>query len=222
MKILTSSGTSDQPESAYLNALAGVIGQMNDGVESRIVSKRVESTPNGFVVHIQVEVVEESDLELNEESDKGGEGRAINADGSKNDKDNGQFFDAAAYYSAQAIEKEREEIAQHAFEELAHSPAEDIPELPHEFEQVAEETDRHDPSYLHAGPDMQGDNITTKMDTWEIAAAATYELLSSDDVKWSEREADNQNEPKPEEQTFEKKAKTKPAPPPQDELNLVA
>ena len=222
MKILMSSGTSDEPALAYMNALASLSGPMFDAEETRIIDKVIEHTPNGYVVTVRVLALDlddlESDAELREE--KGGSGdRSVKPAR----REHADIADLAHMYSAHDVNRTREELIAQSMEEYAHPENYVHDTLPADFEEAV----RSDASYVHSGPDIleEAVYITTELSRREIDHSVSHEMLSSGTVVWihhappaSTLSLDENGRVLPD-GTFEKRAK---APPPADSLDLAA
>ncbi len=222
MQILVSTGTSDEPALAYMNALASLSGPMFDAEETRIIDKVIEHTPNGYVVTVRVLALNEDDLENNRQlrDDQGDSGETSVKPARREHTD---IADFAYAYSAHELERSREELASRSLEEYAHPENYLHDNLPADFEEAV----HSDSSYVHSGSDMLAEAayIMTELPRREIDNSVSYEMLSSDTIAWHNREPaalqpalDENGAPLPE-GTFEKRAKQ---PPPADSLDLVA
>lgn len=231
MQILVSTGTSDEPALAFMNALASLSGPMFDAEETRIIDKVIEHTPNGYVVTVRVMALDEEDLEKNPElrEDEGSGGdQSVKPARREHDGIN----DIAYAYSAREVNRMREEIMGASLEEYAHPENYLHDTLPTDFEEAVQS----DSSYVHHSDAQeileQADRITTELSKQEIDHSVSYEMLSSEMVEWQARRTagpapgpeapdpvlDENGVPLPE-GTFEKRAKQ---PPPADSLDLVA
>lgn len=229
MQTLVAQGQSAQsPELAILNALSGVMGAAQGAEQFMVIIEGIQHTDEGFSVAVRVVLFNTEDLKKVAEKEEA-EADNDNRPSSKPDGED-NFFDAAAYYSAQSIEQERQMIREQAEHELAHPVAEDLEYIfPSDFHEVAANDQPSEPppgnTAQAAGmlaDDVIAQHIVTKIDNWEIASASTYELLSSDNVKWNGPHPEPENANVPEEQMFEKPAEEKAKDSKEDSLDLVA
>lgn len=225
-QILTVTGTSDQAETAYLNALGGAVGPMNDGAESRIVSRSTEQTPNGVVVTLQIVIYSEEELlemepEL-EDEESGGKTGAV----SHERREHMNIGDYLFVQSQAQIHSAEHALQEMVIDDMAH-PEHSMPHpvaappVEAEFEEAAYPSDA---SYVHASSDHdnEGGRIVTELAEQEIEDAVRHDVLSAGVVVWSDRELSVPSAPEltPEEELFQKDAKKRR--PSVDNLDLVA
>lgn len=202
-KMMVSSGTSDTPETALLNAKAGIIGPMQDAAEAKIISQTLEHTPNGYVVVLQVALFDEDELEdaraLEGQDNKDGEGDQTGVFHGR--KAHNNIADYAYLLSADERDRDRENLNDLALEELVHFEGNMQNDLPINFEEAASGDDRpHDNDNLvyyaaqresrETEPTVAdaAEHITTQLSRQEIDDAVSHEMLSSDTVAWVEGE----------------------------------
>lgn len=224
-QVMISTGTSDQPELAYLNALGSVVGPMNDAAESRIVSRSMEQTPNGFVVTVEVVIYSEEELlEMENDLDDEESGGKTGAVSHERDEPN-HISDLLYLKSHGEVERLTHELQDMAQEELMH-PEHNIADAPPppveaEFEEAVHPSDA---SYVHASSenDNEAGRIVTELVEQEIEDAVRHDVLSAGVVVWSDREPAVPSAPEltPEEEVFQKDAKKRR--PSADNLELVA
>lgn len=216
-----STGTSSESGIAYLNALAGVVGIMNDAAESRIISRHEEHTPNGIVVTIEVVCYSEEDLRENtglepEGERMGGKTGAV----SRGRGRPMELSDMLYLHSTQEIEHLREIAMEQTIEEMAH-PEDHMQPLPPVEAQFDEAAQPSDASYVHrhdtGNAAELGERIMTELVAQEIEDSVRHDVLSAGTVTWLDNEPP---QPVPPEESFQKGAKRRK--PPMDDLELVA
>lgn len=224
-QVMISTGTSDQPETAYLNALGSVVGPMNDSAESRIVSRSVEQTPNGFVVTVEVVLYSEEDL-LDMEPDREGEDTGGQTGAVSHDRRTPMHISDYMYlqsrheleHGAHALQDMAQEEMMHPEHNLAETPA---PPVEAEFEEAAHPSDA---SYVHSSSDNdnEGGRIVTELAEQEIEDAVRHDVLSAGVVIGSDRAPSSPSVPEDvlDGENFQKDVKKRP--PSADNLDLVA
>lgn len=227
--ILTSSGTSDNEETALQNAMAPLLGTMNEAAESQLVSRTVEHTPNGFVVHVQVLILTEEEVaakdnEPEEDSSGGGDKGAVQPARAEHTN----VADLAYLQSAQAIERDRAALYDQALDAIAHPDQSMNDPLPSDFEEASQPAS--EPVWKLS---EEQEPILTTLSRQEIDDSVSHEMLSGDVVDWQEGQAaamargPKPPEPLPEEEfeeiiTPEGKLVRRPKnPPAEDSLDLA-
>jgi len=232
-QLLVSTGSSDQAELGYLNALAGIIGAMNNAGEARVVARRVEETPNGIFVTVEVLIFSEEEMMENtpdaEEEESGGTTGAV----SHERRQHPNIADYAYLQSAHSIQQERDMMYEQTIEAIAHTEnyIPNTPPVESEFEEAAHPSDA---SYIYVHHDNDnrenwGERITTELATQEIEDSVRHDVLSAGTVVWGESvpvdrapapPAQTPPEAIPPEENFQREAQNrKPA---ADDLDLVA
>ncbi len=222
MTALISRGEStESAEMALMNALGPVKAQIAEAENYLIYVEGIEHTDAGYVATVRIVFLEVEDVkklkrpERARDADEKAPGKTqVGAD------DRQSLIELAAHYSHYQLERDQQQVMDQTYEEIAHPLDQTSNNLPEDFEQVA----HSDASYVH--PTASNDDsthIVTKLDNWQIADTSTYELLSSDDVRWRDIQPGNENVPTPEDpEKPQKTAKNEINLPKDDGLNLVA